>query len=46
MVGGSWCPELTAKYEFLKTLWLEKGDPVKHGDRTQGQNELPWGCEE
>ena len=35
MVRGG--PELMAKKEFLKTSLVQKGDLLKHRDRTHGQ---------
>ena len=35
-----------AKKEFLRCLWCKKVILLKHGDRTRGQKELHWGCEE
>ena len=38
-MGGSWGLELTAKKELLKTSLVQKGDFIKHGDKTDGQEE-------
>ena len=43
MVGG---PAPTTKKEFSKTSLGKKGILLKHGDGTQGLEELRWGCEE
>ena len=38
--------ELIAKKEFLKMSLMQKVILLKHGDRTCGQKELHWDCEE
>ena len=38
--------EQTAKKEFLRRLWYKKVTLLKQADRTCGQKELRWGCEE
>lgn len=35
-----------AKKEFLRRLRCRKVILLRHQDRTRGQKELPWGCEE
>ena len=44
--SGDGGPELTAKKGFLRHLWYKKVILLKHRDRTHGQKELHWGCEE
>ena len=44
--GGSRGPEPMAKKEFLKTSLVQKGDFIEAGDRTHGQEEQSWGCEQ
>ena len=38
--------EQTAKKQFLRRLWCKKEILLEHGDRTHGQKEPHWGCEE
>ena len=35
-----------AKKELLETSLVQKGDFIKAGDRTHGQEERSWGCEQ
>ena len=35
-----------AKKEFLNTSLVPKGDFIKARDRTHGQEEWSWGCEQ